>query len=96
MQVSKNGCFIPRKVCKVTISTQQIHTVLRTYNKQLKLSGFNNRRSTTPPQSKRDKVTISNEGKKQHISDQTTNPLVKKLTDTGMVSNPMNVAREKG
>jgi hypothetical protein len=79
----------------VTISTQQIHTVLRTYNKQLKLSGFNNRRSTTPPQSKSDKVTISNEGKKQHIHEQVANPFVKKLTDTGMVSKAQNENKSK-
>jgi hypothetical protein len=90
------GCFIPRKVCKVTISTQQIHTVLRTYNKQLKLSGFNNRRNTTPPQSKRDKVTISNEGKKQHVYKQATTPLVEKLTSTGMVSKAPNEGKQKG
>ena len=88
--------IIPRKVCKVTISTQQIHTVLRTYNKQLKLSGFNNRRSATPPQSKGDKVTISKEGKKQHIYEQTTTPLLQQLKNTDMVSKTPHEAKQKG
>jgi hypothetical protein len=89
------GCFIPRKVCKVTISTQQIHTVLRTYNKQLKLSGFNNRRSITPPQSRSDKVTISNEGKKQHIHEQAANPSVEKLRETGRLFKAPDEGKQK-
>ena len=64
----------------MSISTQQIHTVLRTYNKQLKLSGFNARRNNTPPQSKRDKVTISNEGKQQQVYKQEADQAVRKLT----------------
>ena len=79
-------CFIPRKVDTVSISTQQIHTVLRTYNKQLKLSGFNARRNNTPPQSKRDKVTISSEGKQQQIHKQEADQAVEKLTSNLMVS----------
>lgn len=89
-------CPIPRKVCKVTISTQQIHTVLRTYNKQLKLSGFNHRKGITPPQSKRDKVTISNEGMKQHVFKQAPNSLVEMLRDTGMISKVPQEGKQKG
>ena len=64
----------------MSISTQQIHTVLRTYNKQLKLYGFKARKNDTPPQSKRDKVTISNEGKQQQVYKQEADQAVSKLT----------------
>jgi hypothetical protein len=71
---------MPRKVYKMTISTQQINTVLRTYNKQLKLAGLNRSNQKTPPQSRKDEVTISLEGKKQQIYRQTANHIVEKLT----------------
>jgi hypothetical protein len=70
----------------VSISTQQIHTVLRTYNKQLRLSGFSARKNNTPPQSKRDKVTISSEGKQQQIHKQETHQVIEKLTNKNMFS----------
>jgi len=70
----------------VSISTQQIHTVLRTYNKQLKLSGFNARKNSTPPQSKRDKVTISSEGKQQQIHKQEAHQVIEKLTSKTIFS----------
>lgn len=77
---------IPRKVKPVSVSTQQIQTVLRTYNKQLKLSGFNRRDTHTPPQSEGDKVTISQAGKSQHISKQAASPRAEKLTDRNLLS----------
>jgi len=64
----------------VSISTHQIHTVLRTYNKQLKLSGFNAKRNNTPPQSKKDRVTISSKGKQQQIHKQEAFQAIEKLT----------------
>lgn len=64
----------------MTISTQQINTVLRTYNKQLKLSGLNKSKKITPTQSKKDEVTISIEGKRQHVYQQAANHIVEKLT----------------
>jgi hypothetical protein len=45
----------------------------------LKLSGFNARRNSTPPQSKGDKVTISNEGKQQQVHKQETHQVIEKL-----------------
>jgi hypothetical protein len=71
---------MPRKVYKMTISTQQINTVLRTYNKQLKLAGLNRNKQQTSPQSRKDEVTISLEGKKQQIYRQTASHIVEKLT----------------
>jgi len=64
----------------VTISTQQINTVLRTYNKQLKLAGLNKSKKSTPTQSKKDEVKISIEGKRKQIYQQTANHIVEKLT----------------
>ena len=64
----------------MTISAQQIHIVLRTYNKQLKLSGCNINRKSTPPQANKDEVKISMEGKKYQIYQQTANHIVEKLT----------------
>lgn len=77
----------------MTISTQQIHTVLRTYNKQLKLSGVNRYRKGTPPQSMKDEVEISMEGKRQQIYKQTANHIVEKLT-SNVAASPVK-AREK-
>jgi len=70
----------------MTISTQQIQTVLRTYNKQLKLSGVNRCLKSTPPQSRKDEVTISMEGKRQQIYKQAANHIVEKLTKNSTVS----------
>jgi hypothetical protein len=64
----------------MTISTQQINTVLRTYNKQLKIAGLNKSKKSTPPQSKKDEVSISMEGKRYQIYQQTANQIVEKLT----------------
>jgi len=64
----------------MTISTQQIQTVLRTYNKQLKLSGFSAHKKSTPPQSKRDEVTISAAGKRKQVYQQTAEHIAEKLT----------------
>ncbi len=85
---------MPRKVCEVTISTQQINTVLRTYNKQLKLSGVNRYRKDTPPQSMKDEVKISMEGKRQQIYKQTANHIVEKLTSNTAVS-PVKVEEKQ-
>ena len=78
----------------MTISTQQIHTVLRTYNKQLKLSGGNRYRKDTPPQSMKDEVEISMEGKRQQIYKQTANHIVEKLTTNAAVS-PVKVEEKQ-
>ena len=64
----------------MTIATQQINTVLRTLNKQLKLAGVNRIKKDTPPQSKKDEVKISLEGKRQQIYQRTANHIVEKLT----------------
>jgi len=79
----------------VSISTQQIHTVLRTYNKQLKLSGFRARKNDTPPQSKRDKVTISNEGKQQQIHKQEALQIGKKLTGNHKMSTLQSAGKKE-
>jgi hypothetical protein len=79
----------------VSISTQQIHTVLRTYNKQLKLSGFNARKNSTPPQSKSDKVTISNEGKQQQVHKQDAQQTIEKLTNNHMFSTLQSEGKKK-
>jgi hypothetical protein len=80
----------------VSISTQQIHTVLRTYNKQLKLSGFRARKNDTPPQSKGDKVTISNEGKQQQIYKQEARQIVEKLKSNPMMSTLQSADKKEG
>lgn len=64
----------------MSISTQHINTVLRTYNKQLKLAGLNNSKKRTLTQSKKDEVTISVEGKRQQIYQQTAKHVAEKLT----------------
>ena len=64
----------------MTISTQHINNVLRTYNKQLKIAGLNRSKKDTPPQSKKDEVKISLEGKRQQIYQRTANHIVEKLT----------------
>ena len=64
----------------MTIATQQINTVLRTLNKQLKLAGFNRIKKDTPPQSKKDELTLSLEGKRTQIYQRTANHIVEKLT----------------
>ena len=64
----------------MTISTQQIQAVLRTYNKQLKLSGFSAHKKSTPPQSRRDEVTISAAGKRKQVYQETAGHIVEKLT----------------
>ena len=71
---------------KVTISTQQIQTVLRTYNKQLKIAGLNRSKRNEIPQSRKDEVTISVEGKKQQIYQQAANHIVEKITNNGTKS----------
>jgi hypothetical protein len=80
----------------VSISTQQIHTVLRTYNKQLKLSGFRARKNDTPPQSKRDQVTISNEGKQQQIHKQEALQIGEKLTGNYKISTFQAAGKKEG
>ena len=80
----------------MSISTQQINTVLRTYNKQLKLSGFKARRHDTPPQSKRDKVTISSEGKRQQIHKQEARQIVDKLTRNPVRSTIQSEGKKEG
>ena len=80
----------------MSISTQQIHTVLRTYNKQLKLSGFKARKNDTPPQSKRDKVTISNEGKQQQIHKHEARQIVEKLTSNHKFSTLQSAGKKEG
>ncbi len=78
----------------MTISTQQIHTVLRTYNKQLKIAGLNKSKRAEVPQSRRDEVKISVEGKRQQIYQQAANHVVEKITKNGMAS-PANVEKEQ-
>lgn len=70
----------------MSVSTQQIQTVLRTYNKQLKLSGFNSRDKQTPPQPEGDKVTISQAGKNQHTAKQAAYPQAEELTAPNQLS----------
>jgi hypothetical protein len=64
----------------MALSTQQIQTVVRTYNKQLRLAGFNRTKRCDPPPTRKDEVTISAEGKRQQIDQRSTNPLVEKTT----------------
>jgi len=64
----------------MTIATQQINTVLRTLHKQFKLAGFNRIKKNTPPQSMKDELTLSLEGKKTQIYQRTANHIVEKLT----------------
>jgi hypothetical protein len=79
---------------QVTISTQQIQTVLRTYNKQLKIAGLNKSKRAEVPQSRKDEVKISIEGKRQQIYQQAANHVVEKITknDTAV---PAKVEREQ-
>ena len=78
----------------MTISTQQIHTVLRTYNKQLKIAGLNKSKRAEVPQSRKDEVTISIEGKRQQIYQQAANHIVEKITNNGTAS-PANVEKKQ-
>ena len=80
----------------MTISTQQIQAVLRTYNKQLKLSGFSTQKKSTPPQSRRDEVTISAAGKRKQVYQQTAGHIVEKLTSDEKVLSSETVKGEKG
>jgi len=78
----------------MTISTQQIKTVLRTYNKQLKLAGLNKTKKHKLPQSKKDEVTISVEAKRQRIYQQAANHIVEKLTNNDTAS-PKKLIRSR-
>ena len=78
----------------MTISTQQIQTVLRTYNKQLKIAGLNKSKRAEVPQSRRDEVKISIEGKRQQIYQQAANHVVEKITNNGTAS-PANVEKKQ-
>jgi hypothetical protein len=66
----------------MTISTQQIQTVLRTYNKQLKLVGLSRTKKCDLPQSKKDEVDISAEGKRQQIYQQAPLRIADRITTT--------------
>lgn len=70
----------------MTISTQQINSVLRTYNKQLKFTALNRNKKNILPQSKNDDVTISAKGKRQQIYQQAISNVVNKLTKNGLLS----------
>ena len=50
------------------------------YNKQLKIADFNRSKKNIPPQSKKDEVKISLEGKRKQIYQMTANHIVEKLT----------------
>jgi len=78
----------------VTISTQQIQTVLRTYNKQLKIAGLNKSKRVEVPQSRKDEVTISTEGKRQQIYQQAADHIMEKITNKGTAS-PAKVEKEQ-
>jgi hypothetical protein len=78
----------------VTISTQQIQTVLRTYNKQLKIAGLNKSRRAEVPQSRKDEVKISIEGKRQQIYQQAANHVVEKITKNDTAT-PAKVDKEQ-
>ncbi len=78
----------------MTISTQQIQTVLRTYNKQLKIAGLNKSKRDEVPQSRKDEVKISIEGKRQQIYQQAANHVVEKITKNGTAS-PAKVEKEQ-
>ena len=78
----------------MTISTQQIQTVLRTYNKQLKIAGLNKNKSAEVPQSRKDEVKISVEGKRQQIYQQAANHVVEKITKNGTAS-PENIEKKQ-
>jgi len=69
----------------MTISTQQTQSVLW-YNRQLKLSRVNRSVKSTPPQPKKDNITISIEGTRQRIYQQATNHIVEKLTKNNNVA----------
>ena len=79
---------------QVTISTQQIQTVLRTYNKQLKIAGLNKSKRAEVPQSRKDEVKISIEGKRQQIYQQAANHVVEKITQNGTAT-PAKVEKEQ-
>ncbi len=79
---------------QVTISTQQIQTVLRTYNKQLKIAGLNKSKRAEVPQSKKDEVKISIEGKRQQIYQQAANHVVEKITKNDTAA-PAKVEKEQ-
>ena len=70
----------------MTISTQQINSVLRTYNKQLKFTALNRNKKNILPQSKNDDVTISAEGKRQQIYQQAVSNVVNELTKKDQLS----------
>ncbi len=67
----------------MTISTHQVHTVLRTYNRQLKLGELIHKKSRVVPQSTKDEVTISIEGKKQQMYKQFATQVVEKVAEKG-------------
>jgi hypothetical protein len=64
----------------MTVSTQQIQTVLRTYNKQLKLAGLHRANRCDLPQARKDEVTLSAEGTRQQISQQSASRIVDRIT----------------
>jgi len=59
-----------RKVGTMSISTQQIQTVLRTYNKQLRLSDLNRRDKNTHHQRLKEQIDLQQADRKQHHSKQ--------------------------
>jgi hypothetical protein len=67
----------------VTISTYQVHNVLRTYNRQLRLGQLIHNRNRAVPQSTKDEVTISVEGKKQQIYKQFASQVAEKIAEKG-------------
>ena len=54
----------------MSVSTQQIQTVLRTYNKQLRLSGLNRKDKNAPHRSLEDTAARGPADRKRHLPKQ--------------------------
>lgn len=65
----------------MSISIKQIHSVLSTYNKQLKLASFNRNKKNIIHQSKKHNATTSVEAKRKQIYQQAVSNIVNKLTN---------------
>ena len=70
----------------MTISIQHIHSLLRTYNKQLKLASLNRNKKNTLPQSNKHNATISAEAKRKQIYQQAASNIMNKLITNGTLT----------
>jgi hypothetical protein len=61
------------KESTMSVSAQQIQTVLRTYKKQLKLSGFNRKKTSTSHQCLKDERCPLHVDRMRHLSKQRGN-----------------------